>query len=359
MDFDRKQGKKPIKTILYNVDIDPETNEVKCTEVQRPVNPLAPELIDKMYSPRPNELNRFINNIRENSPILKYEMVNTDFIELSKVANGLKDWGEEYLSFRKAWGFDSALYKDIQKSGEIMTSFVTVQQSAFSFFERVETWRAVVEPLVNTDILKYAIELQEDAKILIEEKEKVEATVWYQLTIEEYERKLTQCSAESSVDKERIRLLEKSLADLNEAKQLIKQVSDKFSSIDKESPKTVSLRPNITPSQIIRLHTSFEWLFDATLEQWRNVLGENIVQPETSIKLKSRFIADLTIFFHYLHECGLIEMRTYAAICGSLCLFSHQGKPLTTKQIHKPKENPNWPNIGGNYVKIRDGIGKL
>lgn len=129
-----------------------------------------------------------------------------------------------------------------------------------------------------------------------------------------------------------------------------------MSSLAPPTPKphkkaVLSLKPCITPSQIVRLYEATKWLFTSTLDQWRNLFSEDIQVFETPIILISTYKSDIRVLFHYLKEYNLIDQRTYPSILENAKAFSHNREIITSKQLRKQTEYNNYPHIG-NFAKI-------
>lgn len=130
-----------------------------------------------------------------------------------------------------------------------------------------------------------------------------------------------------------------------------------MSSLAPPTPKphkkaVLSLKPCITPSQIVRLYEATKWLFTSTLDQWRNLFSEDIQAFETPIAVTSKYKSDVRILFHYLLEEHLIDNLNYPSILEKIKVFSYEGKIITARQLHKPTEYDNYPEIG-NYINIK------
>ena len=120
----------------------------------------------------------------------------------------------------------------------------------------------------------------------------------------------------------------------------------------------LSLKPCITPSQIVRLYEATQWLFTSTSDQWRNLFSENIQVFDIPIAVTSKFKSDVRVLFHYLQEKGLIDTLNYPSILEKIGAFSYEGKIITARQLHKPKEYDNYPKIG-NYIDIKEIVDSI
>lgn len=119
----------------------------------------------------------------------------------------------------------------------------------------------------------------------------------------------------------------------------------------------MSLKPNITLSQIVKLHEALHTLFDATIDQWRNLFSENITEFTTPIVV-SKYASDVRVLFYYLKEERLITVDNYPSIIEKSKAFSRNSKPLTAKQLHKPTEYSCYPDVGS-YVVIAEAVRAL
>lgn len=120
----------------------------------------------------------------------------------------------------------------------------------------------------------------------------------------------------------------------------------------------LSLKPCITPSQIVRLYEATQWLFTSTLDQWRNLFSENIQVFDIPIAVTSKFKSDVRVLFHYLQKKSLIDTLNYPSILEKIGAFSYEGKIITARQLHKPTEYDNYPKIG-NYIDIEEIVDSI
>jgi hypothetical protein len=123
-----------------------------------------------------------------------------------------------------------------------------------------------------------------------------------------------------------------------------------------------TLNPCITTSQITRLYTGLQGIFEATPKQWTALFSETEIQIKEPIKAKA--VADIALLLLQLHRCKFIKAKEYAAIIGRTKAFSFNGKPITAKQINATKERSNWwkdqtPIIGDNYTTINKAVTAL
>lgn len=209
--------------------------------------------------------------------------------------------------------------------------------------------QSIVEKF-NNPILPSFNNIQELANEFIEEKQKAENNYYHNLVVEEYTQENEQYKQRNVELEQQVKDLEATLRTLyNIVPQPAKE--QKYTS-------PLSLKPNITPSQIVYLHESLKNIFEATLEQWKSLFSEkeiNLLEP-----IKGQAPADIAILLHYLKENELIEVSKYPSIIERTKAFSIDGKTVSAKQINKVKnENFNFPNIGKHYIKIQSVIESL
>jgi len=131
--------------------------------------------------------------------------------------------------------------------------------------------------------------------------------------------------------------------------------------VSKKSPTQVipvdTLRPNITPNQIRKLHKSLNGVFESTYEQWCELFSESEIKMSEPIKANS--VADVGILMHHLKENRYIETAKYPSVIERAKAFSVDKIPIRAKQIANTKQNMNFPTVGRNFNKINRAVSNL
>lgn len=187
----------------------------------------------------------------------------------------------------------------------------------------------------------------EDAKV------EAENNYYHNLYVEEKEREMA--AKDESINEAQKRNAELEALVLEQEKMLQKIRNLINTTSQSQKIPTLSLKPCMTASQIVRLYEATKWLFTSTLDQWRNLFSEDIQVFDTPIVVTSKFKSDVRILFHYLQEKSLIDALNYPSILEKTGAFSYEGKIITARQLHKPTEYSNYPKIG-NYIDIAETV---
>lgn len=188
------------------------------------------------------------------------------------------------------------------------------------------------------------------------EKTAAENNYYHRLYVEEKEREIEAKTKDLAEANRREAELAAQVHDLEIALRVVTNL--KQSNTKPHKKAMLSLKPCMTPSQIVRIYEATKWLFTSTLDQWRNLFSEDIQVFETPINLISAYKSDIRVLFHYLKEYNLIDQSIYPSILAKTKAFSYKGVLITASQLHKPIEYNNFPDVG-NYVKIQDIIKAL
>lgn len=186
-----------------------------------------------------------------------------------------------------------------------------------------------------------------------DEKAKAENNYYHRLYVEEKDREIEVKTKDLAEAKRREAELAARVYDL----EIALRVMTNFKQSDTKPHKkaVLSLKPCMTPSQIVRLYEATKWLFTSTLDQWRNLFSEDIQIFDPPIVVTSKFKSDVRMLFYYLHEKSLIDALNYPSILEKTGAFSYGGKIITARQLHKPTEYSNYPKIG-NYIDIEEAV---
>lgn len=188
------------------------------------------------------------------------------------------------------------------------------------------------------------------------EKTAAENNYYHRLYVEEKEREIEAKTKDLAEANRHEAELAAQVHDLEIALRVVTNL--KQSNTKPHKKEMLSLKPCMTPSQIVRIYEATKWLFTSTLDQWRNLFSEDIQVFETPINLISAYKSDIRVLFHYLKEYNLIDQSIYPSILAKTKAFSYKGVLITASQLHKPIEYNNFPDVG-NYVKIQDIIKAL
>lgn len=188
------------------------------------------------------------------------------------------------------------------------------------------------------------------------EKTAAENNYYHRLYVEEKEREIEAKTKDLAEANRHEAELAAQVHDLEIALRVVTNLKQSDTKPHKKA--MLSLKPCMTPSQIVRIYEATKWLFTSTLDQWRNLFSEDIQVFETPINLISAYKSDIRVLFHYLKKYNLIDQSTYPSILAKTKAFSYKGVLITASQLHKPIEYNNFPDVG-NYVKIQDIIKAL
>lgn len=184
-------------------------------------------------------------------------------------------------------------------------------------------------------------------------KTEAENNYYHRLYVEEKEQEIAAKTKDLAEAKRREAELAARVYDL----EIVLRVMTNLKQSDTKPHKkaVLSLKPCMTPSQIVRLYEATKWLFTSTLDQWRNLFSEDIQIFDPPIVVTSKFKSDVRVLFYYLHEKSLIDALNYPSILEKTGAFSYGGKIITARQLHKPTEYSNYPKIG-NYIDIEETV---
>lgn len=184
---------------------------------------------------------------------------------------------------------------------------------------------------------------------IIADKEAAENNYYHNFVVNDYEQELTTERAEKEKMQRRVYELEITLREILKVKY-----------VEPKATKTaiLSLKPNLTPTQITRLSELTTGIFQATIKQWCNLFSENIQEFTEPIELTSSYLTDVRLFFEKLLQKRYIETNKYPSILYRSKAFSRNNDIITAKQINATKSNSNYPYIG-NYDEINDIIERL
>tara|TARA_Y100000815_G_C13325118_1_gene493835 strand:+ start:1077 stop:2162 length:1086 start_codon:yes stop_codon:yes gene_type:complete len=125
----------------------------------------------------------------------------------------------------------------------------------------------------------------------------------------------------------------------------------------------LTLKPSFNNAEISVLAKDLSPLFDGTIEQWLNLLSDNITPP-VSIKLNPKTThRELAFLFSELSKNEFINTDQWADILDKSKAFTKSGEYLTAKQYHKAKEGlktfkykPNSPIIEALIIRLTETL---
>lgn len=212
----------------------------------------------------------------------------------------------------------------------------------FSELQAIATRIASIQ--ATTDNINQLCREFEDAKA------EAESNYYHRLYAEEKEREIEAKTRDLAEANCREAELAARVYDLEIALRVITNLKQSDTKPHKKA--VLSLKPCMTPSQIVQLYEATKWLFTSTFDQWRNFFSEDIQVFDDPIVVTSKFKSDVRILFYYLQKKSLIDALNYPSILEKTGAFSYEGKIITARQLHKPTEYDNYPEIG-NYINIK------
>lgn len=281
----------------------------------------VPSIIQDIHS-----VSRTIQDICVVPPVFKY----TDFND--KISNIT----HPYLS----WLNDLQGFHDKIRGCFNWLESVRLELPAEDFFESMQQLHKSIEAIINDKK-----ECENNIWHLLTEEELQETTEKLQVITKEFEKINTKY--ENLEEKYRTLKEEIGLAMLEyQEKKANKTISTKTT--------IQTLKPNITIKQIEKIALDLSFIFQSSINQWEDLFSNNIPIFEKPIVLKSKTLSDIAILFHWLKEYEFIENNNYPSILERCKVFTFHGEIITARQITKPKENTNFPDIGENYIKISE-----
>lgn len=200
-------------------------------------------------------------------------------------------------------------------------------------------------------------QLHKSIEAIINEKKECENNIWHLLTEEELQKTTKEFE---KIKKEKENLEEKYKILKEEIGLAMLEYQEKKANKAISTKTTIqTLKPNITIKQIEKIASDLSFIFQSSVNQWEDLFSNNIPIFEKSIVLKSKTLSDIAILFHWLKEYEFIENNNYPSILERCKVFTFHGEIITARQITKPKENTNFPDIGENYIKISEVVESL